>query len=341
MDKRKINKIYDAVINKEEITLKTLLSWNFTEDEVKWLVKSNILKYVDGVFLLANVDGLVIYAQSVYWQKNYAKSDLIFKRIMEIDPDCSILVYKEIYDSIRHDSYKLAAVGIKKLANYDMLNARMLTFLLVYAYPSYRNILEDIKDVQHYDCLRYMKEDYPEMIKVRQKLASFQFSYALGLILEINYEETLNFRCEVIKRLTYKCLSRQEIIMDTINKYFADANMSKLRTFLEQQPFLDEVAYAIHYLLCSYDEMLNTGIPVEITENNKINIYSFIYHNNFSEALKLLQEGSEKNKRASSKKAVFACLGYLLEENLKLQQKLIPNQEMVIARVKRKGEKKQ
>lgn len=322
MNKTKMHKLYDAIVKKEELTLDKLLLYNFTKDEVRYLVSCGILSYRNGIFTLKDVKDLVEYGKKLYWYKNYAESDLVFARAVEIDSTCLILKFKKIYDHLRFDAYRLAISEIKELEKYDKLNADLLSFLIIYAFPEYRDDFDNIEKINYLCCYKRMDEQYKEMKNARNKLANFQFQPAMGIISKINYNETIDFRCETIKRLAYKCARRQDKVADTINGFFENKKMTELKHYLESQPILDSISYAIFHLLRSYDEMIKTGNSPLIMEYNSLSMFGLIKRNNFALALDILQEKSKKYSRTSHKGKLFDCIEYLLEENLKLQQQL-------------------
>lgn len=115
-DSKRMEKLYDAVIDHTLLTTKELNEYGFNSYNLNNLLEVKFLERVKrGVYRLKDTEGMLYYGKKLIAQEQYAKSEECFEKILQLNPTNSSAAFQIFLRSIKSRNYDRA------LQMYDIM----------------------------------------------------------------------------------------------------------------------------------------------------------------------------------------------------------------------------
>lgn len=321
IDKKNFTKIYNGILEGEELTTKLLNSYGFNSRDLNNLIlEGKLIRIKRGLYSLKSVDKLFYYGKELITKKEYEKADMCFEKCFLIDSTHTGVCFQLFLRSIKKEDYQRTFELFDNLYQTENEHYKIdLTFYLYLLsivtevpekYKEYaRNLkIEDIK-VPITD-KRY--KDKPLQNKIR--IAAIQRKFSIA---------TKQLKDATVKQGYW---SLQDVITNILlNKAYDVEKTSKLAivNLIKETKYNEVVAHLLdkqkkhnlsmfeEYVLKlanSFIEMYKTStIPEKGLVKSKI-LFDAIDANDYETALKISTEYNEKNNISNDSNAINLIL---------------------------------
>lgn len=231
-----LNKMYEGIIEGEELTTKKLNEYGFNSKDLKELVNDGILSRVKkGWYEFIKVDGLIVYSKKLIENKETEKLTKCYEAIFKINPNIYGVNIKLFYYAIKIKDYEKALMYLEccfKLEKYKLKDNNFYLYLLneVAELPKeHREYLKNSPLSAYIDC---GVEHFNTYEKMKISSLNGRFHYSLNQLKEFYLEKDK-------KSLNYIILNT--LIYQIINKKVEDNN--ELCTYVENGQYEELVKY--------------------------------------------------------------------------------------------------
>lgn len=318
-----LNKLYDAIIEKTELSTNELYNCGFNFNDINQLIQCGVIKRVDNdLYTLNFVDDLYRYGKQLIIQKKYDEASLCFTKCLELDPTNRGACFQLFLKNILNKDYENAFIFYDKLLELDNNfyhdDANYYLYLLSVVtevpdkYKEYVKILK-LEDIMvNSSNTRYL--DVSVENNIRRMAFNRKFSLALNL-LESSVHGIITSQDLVVKRLLYSSLksenkSRLTTVYFIKNKKYEDAfKHLKEKGDRHNLSILDTCILKLLKELIEIKK--NSLVPQRIkTEEN--DIFIAIDNHDYLRALKLSKLYDDKYHYSHSKSPITILLNDIL-----------------------------
>jgi len=330
--------IYDLIISGVEITRKTFLNENFTNEEIDHLISSGLFIVHNDQYKLKQVEGLYKYGVTLLINNHFGKANECFKICYEIDPMHRDTCMQLFLHALKNDYYYLAVTYFENILKIDSNIFRYDNNLYLYLLNYLEIVPEKHKKfVKASDFLYEIKEDssaeLKEELSIREKIKRNSLTLAMRELNDlIGGNLTYDLKKSVLKELLSKAISAHNKTLNTIldlvkqERYFDIVtmlkNIKKLRT-------LDKGEYQMLLLSEAIIKVIQTNeIPI-ITISNPASVSEAIKGNDFEKAIIIAKANLKRVNKPRKNDPLLVLLIKIcgMINNIKLTKEA--NQELI------------
>lgn len=266
----KLNKMYDVIIDNQNLTSKKLAECRFNPNEVATLLNKNILtRDENGIFHFQNIDELFNYGKRLLFNNEDKKASKCFEKCVSLNCNVEASLFNLFYLNIKQRNYEKAFSYFKQnYGNENYINDDNYYLYLLSNVTNFPNEYKQIVEGMTYENICTNDERQNEI-----RLLSLNKEFELALEkcnALINSSEGITFNDVIIKTLLesstqkFKC-KKQVIVIDKGNK---EENKEEDKQFIKTFHSLlnnKEISYAV-MLLEEYLNKIGKGkyIPIVI-----------------------------------------------------------------------------
>lgn len=209
-------KLYDAVLNKQPLTLDYLYTLGYGPQELGELVLDGILfKSNSSTYEFISPVALSNYGMQLTWLKMDRKADACFSKCRRMFPDYVDPEYRFILFDIQKKDYKRAMESCERLCKYNEADALIFKFMIRFLIDSAKEKKKcpprslSLKEI---DAV-FSKDDTKDeklFKQVKYQITQHKFKYASFLLKGIEANDGNSLRIVVYRKLINGCVTLME-----------------------------------------------------------------------------------------------------------------------------------
>lgn len=289
IDAENLNKMYEGVINNQELTTKELNSYGFNSKDLATLIEGGSLERIKrGHYSFKLVEDLYNYGKSLVSMQEYDKAKLCFEKCYELDPKHFGVCFQLFLRCIQDRDYEKAFEYFdhifetdnkyyKKDINYYLYLLSLITELPE-KYREYAKSLEfgdmivDVNDKRYNDISAHNKI---RLLSLKQR---FKSAYK-NLIDLTNQNDRLCIQDNITKTLLNEAITEQNITNQTVVKLINDKKYEEVIEYLEKIQNRHNLSKSSKYILSLVKDL------TEIMKTGQIPEKQIFYTDSLSEAI--------------------------------------------------------
>lgn len=321
INEENLNKLYEGIINGNELTTKELNGYGFNSKDLADLIEQGSLERVKrGYYSFQSVDELFYYGKKLIAAKEYDKATECFKKCYELDPNHSGACFQLFLRSISKKDYEAAFKYFEVLSDtenpYYSADSDFYLYLL--------SIITDIPD-KHKEYARCLKiedirvdfndkryQDIPQQNKIRIAVLQKKFPYALKLLNDLTAQHgSLTVQDIITRTLLFQAVEAENISKNTLIELAKNKTYEEIVDYLEAKQKRHNLSLTDTYTLKLVNEIINLQetqqIPEKTTYQSK-KLFEAIDGNNYELALSLSKSYNAKNNINNSENTINLLL---------------------------------
>lgn len=309
INEENLNKLYEGMLNGNELTTKELNSYGFNSKDLADLIEQGSLERVKrGYYSFQSVNELFYYGIKLIDAKEYDKATQCFKKCYELDPNHLDVCCELFLLSIREKDYGSAFQYLEVLLDtenpYYSADSNFYLYLLSMItdipnkYKEYARYLkiEDIR-VDFHD-KRY--QDIPQQNKIRLAVLQKKFSYALKQLNSLTtQQDSLTVQDIITKKLLIQAIEKEAISKNTLVELAKNKAYEKMVDYLDAKQKRHNLNLPDTYILKLVNEIISLQKTQQIPEKTIFQTevtFEAIDGNNYELALSLNESyNNQKN----------------------------------------------
>ena len=313
-----LNKLYELIINDNELTTQELKKCDFNQSHITSLIETGKIERIKrGYYKFIATNELYYYGKFLISKKEYEKATQCFKKCYEIDTNHQGTNFQLFIRSIQEQDYENAFVYYETLTHIDnehyIKDNNFYLYLLSIItdvpdkYKEYaRNLtLEDIKvDISD----RRYKENNTQN-KIRLSTLQRKFPYALKLLNDINDKKSVQ---EIlIRTLLHQSIKVEKASENKVLNLINSKEYDKLIIHLETKEKRHNLSLIESYILKLSRDIIKIKKSSIIPEKNIFEadkIFAAIDGYNYELALQLNKKYNEDLKIEHNQSATYLLL---------------------------------
>lgn len=329
-----LNKLYNNILSKSELTTKELNEMGFTSKDIKDLIELGKLERIKrGYYIFLSIDDLYIYGKKLIAEKKIEEATKCFQKCFELDSKHSGASFQLFLRSLIAKDYEKVfeyfevffQTDNKFYSNDNNFYLYLLSIIteLPEKHREYTRFLK-IEDIRvDFEDKRY--KDIPLQNKIRIAVLQRKFPYALKQLKDLITKHGFVTLQDIVTRT----LLFQAIEVETKNKnelleFVYNRDYEKAVEFLNSKEKRYNLSLNDRYVLKLLNvllTMLKTGKVLERKVFQAEKLFDAIDGNNFELALKISDEYNQSNNINNNDNAINLLLGDICEEIKRLESK--------------------
>lgn len=302
INEENLNKLYEGVIAKKELTTQELKSYGFNPSDLTKLVEDKILERIKrGHYEFLDSYSLVKYGSKLIINKEYDKAETCFKKASILSPNYYLPKQQLFFIAIKKSNFPKALEYLEecfyfaerlKDNNFYLFFLNMITELP----EKYRTYAKNLKPEE----IINLKNKQNEYYKIKMSICHKHFNLARTQLKEkILHNNQETFQDKIIFKLLGLAMNIREEQSQKIKEYLQKAEYEKIVEYLESlrnEYFLNDLD--IHRLQL-VRELINLRDNNELPKTNKVdtnNLYTAIDNKDYELALLLARKNVEEHK---------------------------------------------
>ncbi len=335
IEEKKI-KIYESILNNEELTSKKLEEIGYSKEEIDKLEKNDLLeKESDDSYRLKTIEELLQYGKLLLQENNFEKATACFDKCFMISPTNREASLQLLFRMIQNRNFQRSFEILEVLSNNrDELFQQDLNYYLfllsnITEVPErFKNMVKTIKlyDISIPKDNTYYEDVYTQNIirkySIQKKFAKSLF--ILNKTIQENSSRTISDA--IIKSLLIKATESEQVSRNEVFNYIKEKEYDKIRNhFLEKQNNTYLSAYEEYLLLLAskYEEIKENGKELPKKYFKEGSLKEAIETNNFELALRMNQNFNNVNGIEKKKSAINLMLEDIMQLIKSLSEKKI------------------
>ena len=321
INEENLNKLYEGIVNGNELTTKELNSYGFNSKDLADLIEQGSLERVRrGYYSFQSIDELFYYGKKLIFEKEYDKATECFKKCYELDPNHSGACFQLFLRSISKKDYESAFQYFEVLSNtenpYYSADSNFYLYLL--------SIITDIPD-KHKEYARYLKiedirvdfhdkryQDIPQQNKIRIAVLQRKFPYALKQLKDLTAQYgSLTVQDIITRTLLFQAVEAETISKNTLIELAQNKAYEEIVDYLEEKQKRHNLSLTDSYTLKLVNEIINLQETQQIPERTIFQsekLFEAIDGNNYELALSLSEGYNAKNNINNSENTINLLL---------------------------------
>lgn len=321
INEESLHKLYEGIVNGNELTTKELNGYGFNSKDLSDLIKQGSLERVKrGYYSFLSTDELFYYGKKLIAEKEYDKATKCFKKCYELDKNHSGACFQLFLRSISKKDYELAFQYFEVLSDtenpYYSADSNFYLYLL--------SIITDIPD-KHKEYARYLKiedirvdfqdkryQDIPQQNKIRIAVLQRKFPYALKQLKDLTAKhDSLTVQDIITRTLLFQAIETETISKNTLIELAQNKSYEEIVDYLEAKQKRHNLSLIDTYTLKLVNEIINLQETQQISEKTVFqseNLFEAIDGNNYELALSLCESYNIKNNINNSKNTINLLL---------------------------------
>lgn len=342
IDDENLIKLYNCVLENQELTTKVLNSYGFSSKDLNNLIEQGkLIRVKRGFYSFVSTDDLFNYGRYLIKNKDYVKGNRCFEVCNDMNPDDMKICFRLFIENIEKDNYDEVFKYFKILCNTD--NPYYVADNNVYLYLLSRITEIPVEYRKHVksltfndmcvDCQDKRYKDVSTQSKVRLSIIQNKFSYALQQLHNLTIKHNkATIQETVIKMLLYKAVSQDNKHKETMLELVSNKKYEELVKYLKHKEKcfkLSELENSVLKIIDDMNVIKSSGIIPKIDLNNSEKIYDAIDDKDYKLALKLASEHANKYNLDESKNVICILLKDICSiiDDVKKQEELSRKQD--------------
>lgn len=314
-------KLYDGVINNEELTTKVLNHYGFNSKDLAELIDKGVLERIKrGHYSFLDVDNLYLYGKRLIFIEDYAKAENCFLTCYELNPNHIGACFQLFLRSVDTKQYSNAFDYFETLHNIDdpyyvkdtNLFLHLLSFVTdipnKYKKYAFRLKYEDV-------CIDINNKRYknkPLRNKIRKSIMKNKFSHALELTNDLmRGDNSIHVQDLITKYLIHQVIRVEAISRNQIIEFINTKQYDQIVSILEKKEDRHNLSLCDQYTLWIAKNILiikETNTVPKYKNLKTQNMFHAMDCNNFQLALEICKSLNSKNNIDVSKNTIYMLL---------------------------------
>ena len=341
MDKEKLEKLYDLIINNSTITYNLLLKNDFTQDEIDYLLQHNILKIIDSDTLeIVNITDFYAYGVKLLIYREYRKAYVCFEKCHKLDKSNRDVCLQLLLMKVRLGHFKQVFEIFDDLEEITLESERHDNNLYLYMFnllttcpEKYQQRIEEMD----YDSILIPIDSDIQNIgyenRIRQAIMKSKPKYALKLLNDKLSEHKKYSICdEFLKTLILRVIKASENFKEKLLELAHNKQYNAILSFLSSKAskrYLSNEEVYTKLIAEAILEIQTTGIIPIPTIYYTDYIYEAIIGDNFKLALELEKNFINSNKKDKNADVVYFLLLEINKLILEIQKEDLTQKTLI------------
>lgn len=290
--KNKIEIIYDLIIKGIKINKELLNIYNYTDEEINNLIKSDILKEEQDKYTLNSINTLYRYGIKLLLLGKIKKSKDCFVTCYRLEPTNREVCLQLMNIALKEKNY----IGVSKMLNIikslepenHIEDNKLYTYLVGILMNHKEEYKDYLKNIDLDELLLSPNVEYPDKTTqnlIRRYINDQRYKMALKLINDLIRQKTVYItELELLKELVFQTLQKDEKLKNNIKIAIKNQDYEQVIKLLSQKSetqYLNSKEIYIQMVTQNIIQISKTDkIPV-ITEYSTKFLYDAIKGNNF------------------------------------------------------------
>ena len=338
INQENLNKLYDLLINDDELTTKKLNECGFNSKDLTDLIENETLVRIKrGYYTFLKIDDLYDYGKQLVSAKEYDKSTACFEKCYQLDPNNAQICFQLFFRCVINNNYNKIFEYFDKFYNDNEFDNNYTNFYLYLL-----SMITELPE-KHKKYAKFLKfedisvdsndNDAYEQNRIRTSALNQRFGLALKQLNDYgNQYGRLNIQNIIIKSLLKQAIAKQKMVKENIIKLINERKYKEIIEYLEYIQECHRLSFNDETILILVSDLVEI-IDKEIIPQKQIfktdKLYEAINGKNYELALSICKEHDEKNNIESNTNVIHI----LLEEIQNLITKkdkieYLPNKEV-------------
>lgn len=298
MEKTKLNKVYDTIINsKEIITERTFLINGVSnpKEVITMLLGNGTLKILEpGKYQISSVEELYNYGVTLLKSNYQLRANLCFEKCYQVNPKHRNSALQVLLLKVKAQNYQEAYAILDNISEIEPEKYQYDNNLYLYLL----NILEKCEEKHNNKAKSLVAKSVissentdEEDIEMRKEIISNHFSHAMYFLNNIR-AKNLNYSIEIIllKVLLSNVIDSEKKFKEHLEELVKHNQYQELLSILEELQQRRRISYymnVIYQLTKKIIDISETRIIPEVSKGKTNDLYQAILKNNFSLAKQL------------------------------------------------------
>ncbi len=319
INEENLNKIYDSIIEGNELTTKRLNSYGFNSRDITTLInRKKIRRIKRGYYTFLSSNDLVLYGKKLISLKKYNEAETCFEKSYEISPNafeiCLQLFLREIKLKNYSEAFKYFDCLYKNSNSYCIKDNNFYLYLL--------NMITEVPE-KYKECIRTLTFDDIKLNikdtklknpslqnKIRLTAYNRYFSLASRQLNDLVKQEKLSISNLIISILLEQAFTEQHLVIDKKLELIKNKQYQEFINYLEQLQKRYKLNSADKYALILAKDLVDI-IDGKIPKQQSIscnNIFKAIDSKNYEQALKFSKVRLKKENQDFGKNIIHILL---------------------------------
>lgn len=321
INEENLNKLYEGIINGNELTTKELNGHGFNSKDLADLIEQGSLQRVKrGYYSFQSIDELFYYGKKLIVAKEYNKATECFKKCYELNSNhsgaCFQLFLRSIIKKDYESAFKYFEVLLDTENPYYRADNNFYLYLL--------SIITDIPD-RHKEYARYLKfedirvdfndkryQDVPQQNKIRISVLQRKFSYALKQLRDlITQYDSLTVQDKITRILFFQAIDAENLSKNNLLEFAKNKKYEEIANYLEEKDKRHILSLIDSYTLKLVNEILHLQETNQVPEKTIFQsekLFEAIDGNNYELALRLNERYIVENNINNSENTINLLL---------------------------------
>lgn len=298
-------KLYDGVLEGEELTTKQLNSYGFTSNDITKMINDGSIERVKrGFYSLESVGQLFNYGMKLLIDKEYEKANLCFEKCYELDPEYHGIHFRLLINNIQEENYSRVFEIYDSLLQTEnkfyVQDFKFYLYLLSIITEVPEKYREYVKDLQFEDIKIFPNDKRYKNVLLYNKLRRYalygKYSYAFS---QLNDLVAKQGKCAIYDKITRILLYRAKMVekesKETVIQLIKEKDYYEVQNYLRSKQHKHKLTRKEEYILKLVEQFIRIKESSQIPLKGELkDIYKALDANDYSLALKLNKEHNEK-----------------------------------------------
>lgn len=317
MEYDKIGVLYKTLINKQELTISTLIKQGLNQEDIEKMISQKILKRTDVEHLkLISIDKIRQYAVYLIITNSPIEANRCITLCYELEPNNRKIAMQYMLSKITKYKYEEAFQIFSKIEQehpevYEKDNNLYLYLLgnVTIFPPEYQ---KKIKKIKPQDILLIKGSNTKVENEIRTAIAKHKFKYAYQLINDrYSKEKNYSLKFEIIRILIIHAIETETKLKETLltlTKQQKYEEIYEILNTLKSQRYLSDIELAILQITEGIINLTKFEMFPEPKRIEATNIYEAIKNSDYKQAAEINKEFLDYTQQDSSNNIIYLLL---------------------------------